>query len=339
MKNKWLQWGIGLAVMAALAWFFRDHLNVITDGIARLKQAAPLPIALSIVFAFSALFMMAEVMRGIMHAGGVKVSPLETNAITFASNAWSTTLPVGGAFSAILTYNVQRAWGASVMLCGYFLVLSSALSTMWLVLIGLAAFFLQGANVSPWSLFFTLLAALAITGAVFWASKNPATLERWVRSIPKVPQYKLDPLVAQIRLLNDVTMTRGQFALISFQSLANRLLDLAALWAAVWAVTGVAPLLNATADHTTAMGVALAFISTKLAGSAQVTPGGVGTVEAAMVATLVASGMTAVDATGAALIYRLNSFMLMTIVGWIIYFFHYARKGITYEALKQKQEN
>ena len=58
---------------------------------------------------------------------------------------------------------------------------------------------------------------------------------------------------------------------------------------------------------------------------------------AAIIATLVATGMTAVDATGAAIIYRLISFALITIIGWVIYFWHYARKGITYAALNRKE--
>jgi len=38
--------------------------------------------------------------------------------------------------------------------------------------------------------------------------------------------------------------------------------------------------------------------------------------------------MTAVDATGAALVYRLVSFALVTAVGWVIYFLYYARQGV-----------
>lgn len=338
MNKEWVRWGISLVVVAALAWFFRDHAHILTDGIRTLRTAAPLPVALVVIAAVASLAAMAEVMRLLMQAGGVRVKPTETTAITLASNAWSTTLPVGGAFSAVLTFHVQRAWGASVMLCGYFLVISSALSTMWLVAIGLLAFFLQGANVSPWSLLASLVVALALTTAVFWASNHPRTLERWVRSIPRVPQYKLDPLVTQIRMLKDVSLPWPQFSLVAFYSLFNRLLDLAAMWVCVWAVTGTPPLIDAAPNHTTVMGVGLAYVSTKLAGSAQVTPGGLGTVEAAMIATLVASGMTVVDATGAALIYRLISFVLMTIIGWIVYLFHYARRGINYATLSQVKE-
>ena len=112
---------------------------------------------------------------------------------------------------------------------------------------------------------------------------------------------------------------------------------MAALWASVWAVTGEIPWLRAGADDTTIAGVALAFLAAKLAGSAQVTPGGVGTVEAALITPLVATGLTVVHATSAAIIYRLISFALITIIGWVIYFAHYARDGFSYAALNQKE--
>lgn len=60
--------------------------------------------------------------------------------------------------------------------------------------------------------------------------------------------------------------------------------------------------------------------------------------EAAIIATLVATGMTAVDATGAAIIYRLISFALMTAIGWVIYFWHYARKGLTLSSLSMPNQ-
>ena len=104
----------------------------------------------------------------------------------------------------------------------------------------------------------------------------------------------------------------------------NRLADAFTLYACVWAVTGTAPGLETAPDQTTVMGVLLAYTTAKLAGSTQVTPGGVGTVDAVIIATLVAVGMTAVDATGAALVYRLISFALATVVGWVIYFLAYA---------------
>ncbi len=333
MDKRWITWGVSLLALVALGWFFRDQLDFIADGIHRLRHAQPLPVALVVVFAFGAVAAMAEVMRLLIRAGQVRVPLRETYAITLASNAWSTTLPAGPAFSAVLTFQVQRSWGASVALCGYFFFLSSVISSMWLALIGLAGVFFLNADMALGSLLTTFALMLAATGGIFWLTSHPQTLQAWVRRQGWLRASWREKIAAEFSNLEAVRLSRRAFAGVSAASLAHRLGDMLALWACVWAVTGELPWLRAGENATTMAGVALAYLAAKLAGSAQVTPAGVGTVEAAIIAPLVATGMTAVDATSAALIYRLISFALVTIIGWVIYFGHYARQGLSYKAL------
>lgn len=337
LNNRWFQWAATLTVLVILVLVFWDELDFLAEGFRRLQHASPLPVIAVILASFVSLAAMAEVMRLLLGAGNVWVPRKETLAVTFASNAWSTTLPAGPAFSAVLTFHVQRRWGASAMLCSWFFVLSSAISTMWTVLIGLGAVLFLNADLSMWSLLLSLAATAGLSLAVFWATRHPRTVERFFKRQRFYTGRKRDVLIRQLRNLREVNLKRRSFVAVSVYSLLHRLVDMAALWACVWAVTGVVPWLHAPEDHTTIAGVALAFITAKLAGSAQVTPAGLGTVEAAIIATLVACGMTAVDATSAAFIYRLISFALMTVIGWVIYFWHYARKGMTYSALSRKE--
>ena len=337
MKN-WLRLIVSLIVLLILIYVFRDELDFLREGFSRLSHSDPAAVALVVIASIVAVLAMGEVMRLLIRAGGVHVPASETAALTLAANAWSTTLPAGPAFSAILTFYVQRTWGASVMLCGWFFVLSSAISTMWLVLIGLGGVLFLNADMALWSLIGTLVLMLALSGGLFWLTNHPDTIIRWLNRQKLVKGSKREAIVDQVKNLEEVHLTGRQFAWVSFYSLANRLIDMVSLWGCVWAVTGHLPALHAGEDTTTMAGVALAYLTAKLAGSAQVTPAGLGTVEAAIIATLVATGMTAVDATGAAIIYRLISFALITIIGWVIYFWHYARKGITYAALN-RQEN
>lgn len=334
--NQWVRWVAPLAVLVVLAVIFRDQFPFFGEGVRRLSDAHVPGIILAVTAAFASLFAMAEVMRLLMRAGGTAVRLREATAVTMASNSWSTTLPGGPAFSAFFTYQVQRGWGASPVLCGWFFVLSSAISTMWLVLIGACGVFFLGAKISIWSLVGSLIAMVALSWAVYWAANNPRHLEHWARSwmpplnrlLRREETAGIESVVKHIHQLDTVHLNKRSFAAAAFWSLANRLLDAVVLWASIWAITDAAPWLEKTPDHTTIMGVLLAYTTAKIAGSAQVTPGGLGTVEATILATLVASGMTAVDATGAALIYRLISFALVTVIGWIIYFAHYARRGL-----------
>lgn len=324
---RWVRWLAPLVVLVVLGLAFRDQMPFIGDGVRRLRDASPWGVAAAVLAATASIVAMAEVMRLLLDAGGTRARLRDTTAITLASNSWSTSLPGGPAFSAVLTYRVQRSWGASRLLCGWFFVLSSAVSTMWLVVIGVAGVFFLGADVNVWSLLLTLLVMTGLSWAVWWAANHPATLERWARALlPRVnrvlrraPDSGLEGAVTQIHQLESVRLSRGRFALVAGWSLLNRAFDVLTLFLCVWAVTGSAPAVA---------GVLLAYTTAKIAGSAQVTPGGLGTVEAAIIATLVAAGMTAVDATGAALVYRLVSFALITAVGWVIYFLYYARQGV-----------
>ena len=335
--KKWLRLIASLIVLLILIYVFRDELDFLREGFSRLSHSDPAAVALVVIASIVAVLAMGEVMRLLIRAGGVKVPGSETAALTLAANAWSTTLPAGPAFSAILTFYVQRTWGASVMLCGWFFVLSSAISTMWLVLIGLGGVLFLNADMALWSLIGTLVLMLVLSGGLFWLTNHPDKIIRWLNRQKLIKGSKREAIVDQVKNLEEVHLTRRQFAWVSFYSLANRLIDMVSLWGCVWAVTGHLPALHAGEDTTTVAGVALAYLTAKLAGSAQVTPAGLGTVEAAIIATLVTTGMTAVDATGAAIIYRLISFALITIIGWVIYFWHYAHKGLTYAALNRKE--
>lgn len=335
-RRNWLRWLAPLAILVVLAFFFRDQLDFIGQAARELRDARPGPIAIATLAALSSLVAMGAVMRLLLLAGGVRIPLRETTGITLASNAWSTTIPGGPAFSAVLTFQVQRRWGASVALSGWFAVISSAISTMWLMLIGVGAVLL-GADIGVWSLVATLAATALVIGAVYWLSRHPYALESWAgRVLPTVnrilrrdPDSGRNALRTQFEHFSAVRLTPAGFAAVSSYSLLNRLLDALVLWLSVWAVTGHLPLLASAMNQTTLMGVLLAYITAKLAGSAQVTPAGLGTVEAAIIATLTATGMTAVDAAGAAIVYRALSFVFITVLGWAVYFTRYAGQGFS----------
>ena len=181
-----------------------------------------------------------------------------------------------------------------------------------MVLIGVVAVALLGAELSMWSLVGTLAAALATIGAVFWATLNPAVLKRWVQFLPEKVRGRVVDVIDQV---SAIRISAPAFFAAAGLSLANRLLDLATMVFAVWAVAG---------QGTPLAGVCLAFIMTKLAGSAQVTPGGLGTVEPVAVGMLVAAGLPLAHATAATVVYRAVSFVLITAIGWVVYAAVYA---------------
>lgn len=320
----WIRWLAPVVVLVIIGVVFRDQLPFLGEAFTALRRAAPAPVAAAVMCAVLAILAMAAVMRILLTKDGVRVNMADTTAITLASNAWSATIPGGPALSAWLTFRVHRSWGASVGLCAWFFVISGALSTVWMVVIGIAAVIFLGARLSVWALIGSLAVALAAIVGLFWAIYNPQVLRRWVRYLPERVRGKVVDVVDQ---LASIRMSPGAFLAAAVFSLLNQLIDVGTLYFSVAAVTGALPGLSAGLDETTIQGVALAFIMTKLAGAAQVTPGGIGTVEPVATASLVASGLTLVDATAATLVYRIISFALITAVGWVIYLVAYAGRG------------
>ena len=313
-----------MLVILALMVAFRDRLPFLDEAWDALSDAAPVPLAASVATAFLAIACMSGVMQILLNVEGRVCGVRDTNAIVLASNAWSTTVPGGPAISAWLTYKVQRSWGASVGLCGWFFVISGALSTVWMVVIGIGAVVLLGAQLSVWTLMGSLAVAVLTIGAVFWATRNPAVLRRWARLLPERLRGRAVEVVDQV---GGIRMGGAQFASAAVLSLLNQLFDVATMYFAVWAVLGSAPGFSAGLNEITVMGVALAYIMTKLAGSAQVTPGGLGTVEPVAVGMLVAAGLPLTHATAATVVYRAVSFVLIAAIGWVVYAAVYAGRG------------
>lgn len=303
----WLRWLAPVVLVVVVLVVLRDRMPFFGDAWRAVRSASPLPLLGTVVTALLALVAMAGVMQILLNVEGRITGVASTNAIVFASNAWSTTVPGGPALSAWLTYRVQRTWGASTGLCGWFFVVSGALSTVWLVLIGIVAVVLLGADLSVTSLVLSLVAAALTIAAVFWATLNPAVLKRWTRFLPDRVRERAVSVIDQV---SAIRISAPAFAGAAGLSLCNRLLDLATMMCAVWAVSSTSISLS---------GICLAFIMTKLAGSAQVTPGGLGTVEPVAVGMLVAGGLSLADATAATVIYRAISFALVTAIGWIVY--------------------
>lgn len=320
----WIRWLAPVVVLAIIGVVFRDQLPFLGEAFTALRHSSPAPVAAAVVCAVLAILAMAAVMRIVLTKDGVRVNMANTTAITLASNAWSTTVPGGPALSAWLTFNVHRSWGASVGLCAWFFVISGALSTVWMVVIGIAAVIFLGARLSVWALIGSLAVALAAIVGLSWAIYNPQVLRRWVRYLPERVRGKVVDVVDQ---LASIRMSPGAFLAAAVFSLLNQLIDVGTLYFSVAAATGALPGFSTGLNETTIQGVTLAFIMTKLAGAAQVTPGGIGTVEPVATASLVASGLTLVDATAATLVYRIISFALITAVGWVIYLVAYAGKG------------
>lgn len=317
MKSRYLRIAATVILIVAVVFFFRDQLGFIAEGVSALRSASWGWVLVATALCALSFVAMSEVMAELLRAAGVPVRRRSALALVLASNSWSNSLPGGPALSTVLQFKVQRAWGASVMVIGWFVVLSGALSTLWLVILGLLAVALLGASFSIWSLISTGCSLILLVFLVYWVANNPHFLERCAnlvlpffnRLLRRAPDSGLDTVLGSIRQLQAVKLSFFRFGSVALWSLLNRLLDLATLWAAVLAVGGTASI----------PGVTLSFLSAKIVGATGITPGGLGPLEAALTASLTAAGLTASVALAAVLVYRMISFILATAIGWVVY--------------------
>lgn len=308
--------GIVLVACAILAYANRD---LIAEGWLTLTNAEPGWVVASVLAIAVAFFSMAEVMRLLFRSAGVgRATVGATNALTLASNAWSVSMPGGVAFATALQVRRQLQWGASAVVVSWFVVFSGALSFLGLAALAVVSLFFIGRQPAPTMLIATAAAVLALTLLLWWFSRNTTLIEKlatWILGlVNRVRRRPADQgaesLAARIGQLTEVRLTLPCLALVFTFSLLNWLADVLCLYAAIRAI-GV--------DRISLTGTLLAFVTGKVAGFIQATPGGVGPVEAVLTGTLVAGGMVGSDAFAAVLLYRIVSLILPAFVGWAVF--------------------
>lgn len=317
----WIRWALTLVILGVALWFAVHNWDSVTEGWTAFLRADFGWVAFSASMVALSLFAMAEVMRLLMRSANVRVNRRAANSLVLAANAWSVSVPGGVAFSTALQVRRQLRWGATPVIISWFILLSGALSFLGLSSLALGALFLIGGT-APIRLVLAGLAVLCLTALLWWFSKNTALIEsaaapvlRAINAIRRKPaDAGSEKLRATIRQLTSVRLGPGRMAVVFGWSLLNWVGDVVCLYAAMRAV-GVE---DATLDT-----VLMAFVFSKVAGFIQATPGGVGPVEAVLTGTLVASGMVGTDAVATVLIYRLVSFILPAVVGWVVYLVGY----------------
>ncbi|MDO4761172.1 MAG: YbhN family protein [Corynebacterium sp.] len=336
LGNKWVRFFGPLAIMALAAFLLRDKMPFLATGMSEMLRARPGGLIASFIAVALSMWAMAEVMRRLLNAGGYSTSPVDTLALTFIANSWSSTFPGGAAISTVYQFRTMRTWGVSVMVSSWFIMLSGALSTVWLIALGLISIFFLGASFSLTPLIGSAIILIGLALLVWWAANNPQPSSRFVirilhgagKVLRKDFSAQQESLKKHFFQLDAVRLSPTQFLIVALLSLSNWVLDILALWLCVGAVTGIYPAFEWPENHTTVLGITLAFVTAKIVGSAQITPAGVGPVEAAMTASLVAVGMTASSAFGVVFVYRIISFAFITIIGWLWYFVSVARGGM-----------
>jgi uncharacterized protein (TIRG00374 family) len=259
---------------------------------------------------------LARLQRTMLTAGGVRVPLHRAIAVTLAGTAMSITLPGGSVASAAYTFNRMRRWGASPALTAFALAVTAGLSSLALVVVVLETVALDGDDSGG-------LAVVPISTALLAA----ATV-LWI--IRRKPDLLLRPATAGLRLVNRVRRFPRNQGLPGLQSALGEFVRIkpgVAAWlrgflfASVNWAADIACLMFACqavgAHELTATTAVASYAAGVVGASLPLLPGGLGVVDAALIAGLSQGGLTVGAATAGVVVYRLISLVLVATVGWI----------------------
>lgn len=318
-KYWWVRW----AILAVAVIVLTAELVLVWDQLAKawksLLSANGWWVLAAVGAAMASMHSFAQIQRTLLRSAGVEVRQWRSEAAFYAGNALSTTLPGGPVLSATFVYRQQRIWGASPMVASWQLVMSGVLQVVGLALLGLGGAFLLGASKNPLSLIFTLGGFVALLVLAQTVAANPQQIDgigvRLLSRFNAVRGKPVDTGLAgwrrMLTQLESVSLSRRALTNAFSWSMFNWIADVACLAFAAYAAGG----------HPSLAGLTVAYAAARAVGSIPLMPGGLLVVEAVLVPGLVSSGMTLAQAISAMLIYRLVSWIFISTIGWVIFFF------------------
>jgi uncharacterized protein (TIRG00374 family) len=304
----------GLVLLGVVAGStLTDSVNILGD-----LDWKWLPLALVLEAGSMAAF--ARSQRRLLRAGGTPVHLSSVMAVTYAGNAISVSLPLAGAeVSTAFTYRQFSRHGIDPAVAAWALAVSGIFSSFAFAVV------LAGGGLASGS---TTAAVLGVSGAV--VSVLPAVGVVAALRYPAIRRMLNRLLVHLLVVLRRVfrrPCLGGELVLerfldrvagVSLPRLQYAEVFALALWNWVADCLCLAFAIRATGTHIPWQGLFLAYAAGMTAGSIGLTPGGLGIIEAALAAALVAAGIQGHHALAAVLVYRLISFWLVMVAGWAV---------------------
>ncbi|HEV2256486.1 MAG TPA: alpha/beta fold hydrolase [Streptosporangiaceae bacterium] len=313
---------VTVAVLAALAAVTVAERATVTTSFAVLGHVHSLWIPAAVLLESASMAAFAIMLRRLLAVGGARVGIRPMLATAYAANAVSVSVPLAGpGLATAFTFRRFARQGADAPLAGWSLlaggVVSSAAAALVLVGGGLASGNILAAAVAVPSGVLTV-AVLATAGAAARRPRRGGGLERlaaWtLRQASRLsgrPAGEPGQIIrAWTERLGSLQLSMRGWMTVAALALVNWLADAAVLAVSIQATGATVPWHD----------LLLVYGSGIAAQSLNITPGGLGVTEATLSAALVGAGLHAGPALAAVLLYRLASFWLVALTGWLVLF-------------------
>lgn len=263
----------------------------------------------------------ARLQRAMLRAGGTRLPIRSALGITYAGNAISVSLPLAGPeVGTLFAYRQFQRRGATQVTAAWTVLASGAVSSVAFTLVVVCGALVSTSPaaataglIGGLTLIVPLvlgLTAVRVPAVAAWLERLAVRVLGLVQRIIHKPAGKAADLVARAREeVSALHLRRTGWVVVVLFSLINWLADAGCLAAAIKAAGLPLPLRS----------IVLIWSAAAAATTLNLTPGGLGVVEAALIAALVATRLPTSEATTAVLVYRLVSFWLVLAVGWVAY--------------------
>ena len=276
----------------------------------------------AVVLESASMAAFAIMLRGLLAAGGASVGIRPMLATAYAANAVSVSVPLAGpALATAFTFRRFTRQGADAPLAGWSLLAGGVISS------AAAALIVVGGGLASGNTLVTAVTvpggvlAVAVLVAAVAAVRRPrlrGALERpaaWMlrqgSRMLRRPAAEPDQTIrAWAQRLGSLRLPPSGWMTATGLALANWLADAAVLAVSIRATGATVPWHD----------LLLVYGSGIAAQSLNITPGGLGVTEGSLSLALVATGLGASRALAAVLLYRLASFWLVALAGWLVVF-------------------
>jgi putative heme transporter len=306
---------IGFALVAVAVWALSSKTSEL-NGFGTVFRhfnwwwAAP-----AVVAEIASYFCFAAMQFELLHAGHLRPPWRPLVKVTFASQAITNSLPIGNAVSSVYGFRWFRRFGADNTLAVWALagtVVAAVVSLSLVAILGLGVAAQEGASLDLVPVLIgTFLVTLGI-GSLFVYERPLHAVLSWSLKLSVAvtgrPRGDTVALIGRITAwMTAVRLSWTQIGRIVTWGALNWLLDCACFAMMFPAIGAPIPW----------KGLLLAYGAGQLAASLPITPGGLGVVEGSITVALVAFGGPEASTAYAVLLYRVLSFWMILVIGWV----------------------
>lgn len=306
---------IGFALVVFALWVLSSKTSELEGFHTAFQHFDWWWVAPAVIVEIASYFCFAAMQFELLMAGHLRAPWRPLVKLTFASQAITNSLPIGNAVASVYGFRWFRRFGADNTLAVWALagtLVAATVSLSLLAIVGLGVAAQEGASLDLVPVLIgTFLVTLGI-GSLFVYERPLRAVLSWVVKLSVAvtgrPRGDTVELIDRITAwMTAVRLSWAQIGRIITWGVLNWVLDCACFAMMFLALGAPIPW----------KGLLLAYGAGQLAASLPITPGGLGVVEGSITVALVAFGGPEATTAYAVLLYRLISFWMILVVGWI----------------------